>query len=125
MNQPMWPTRPFLPHEDDRLLLRDELLVLVDVVPVFEHGVDLAVSHRLEDGDLGDLRDLHRAAKSLLEYVLRDVRVGGRAGPGLLVQGDGSARLGSGAQRAPRHDEAEHRRKRHADEQRDPGSDTM
>src|SRR5919198_444066 len=75
-----------IPCEHDRLLPRHVLLVLVDVLPVLEHGVDLPVRHRLVDGDLGDLRHLDLAPELLLEHVLRHVRVGGRPGPRLLVQ---------------------------------------
>src|SRR5918994_204123 len=74
------------PAHHDGAGLVDVLLVLVDVLPVLEHGVDLAVGHRLEDGNLGDLRDLDLAAEVVLEHRLGDVGVGRRAGPRLLVE---------------------------------------
>ena len=77
--------------------LVDVLGVLVDVLPVLEHRVDLAVGHRLEHRDLGDLGHLDLAAELVLEHRLGDVGVGGRAGPGLLVQHDLAAVLGTRA----------------------------
>ena len=85
MYHPMWPTTPFGSACNDRVLLGDVLLVLVDVLPVFQHRVRLAVRERLVDRDLCDLCDLHLAAHAL-EHGLRDVRVGRRACPGLLVE---------------------------------------
>src|SRR6476646_8503910 len=89
---------------DDRLLLGDVLLVLGDVLPVLEHGVRLAVRERLIHGDLCDLRDLDRAAEILLERGLRDVGVGRRSGPRLLVERDGPARRLRRARTADEHD---------------------
>ena len=94
MNQPMWPFHAERAAVDDRAGLLDVLLVFVDVLPVLEHGVDLAVSHGLEDGNLGDLGDLDLTAEILFEHRLGDVGVRGRAGPGLLVQHDLPAVLG-------------------------------
>ena len=91
MNQPMCPVSPFEPSSVDGLLLRRVLLVLGDVLPVLEHRVDLALRHRLVDRDLGDVGDLHLAAEVLLEHVLGDVGVGGRARPRLFVQRDRAA----------------------------------
>jgi hypothetical protein len=78
---------------DDGAGLVDVLLVLVGVLPVLEHRVDLAVRHRLEDRDLGDLRDLDLAAELVLQHRLGDVDVGGRAGPRVLVDRDLAAVL--------------------------------
>ena len=58
------------PAVDDGAGLVDVLLVLVGVLPVLEHGVHLAVGHRLERRDLGHLGDLDLAAEVLLEHVL-------------------------------------------------------
>ena len=93
MNQPMWPSTPSGPPSTTVPASLDVRLVLVDVLPVLEHGVDLAVGHRLEDRDLGDLRDLDRAAELVLEHDLRDVDVRRRAGPRVLVDRDVAALL--------------------------------
>src|SRR5262249_29925752 len=77
---------------DDGVLLGDVLLVLADVLPVLQHPVRLAVRHRLVDGNLGDLRDFDLAA-DVLKDVLRDLRICGRPGPGLLVERDRAAAL--------------------------------
>jgi hypothetical protein len=87
---------PERPAHHDGARLVDVLLVLVGVLPVLEDGVDLAVGHRLVDRDLRDLRDLDLAAELVLEHVLRNVGVGGRAGPSLLVQHDLAAVLAAG-----------------------------
>src|SRR5215208_7692823 len=78
---------------DHRAGLVDVFRILVRVLPVLEYGVDLAVRHRLEDRDLGDLGHLDLAAELVLEHGLGDVGVGSRSRPGLLVQHDLAAVL--------------------------------
>ena len=87
MNQPMCPMTPFEPRFDERPAL-DVLLVdlELDVVPVLEDDVDLAVGHRLEERRaLRELLDVDGAPEVLLEDVLEDVHVRRRTGPRVLV----------------------------------------
>ena len=106
------------PEVDDRLLLGDEVLVdlEVDVAPVLEHDVDLAVGHRLEERRaFREFHDVDLAAEVLLEHVLHDVDVGGRTRPGVLVERDRAA-LPASARRAAGDSErghTDHERRQH------------